>query len=149
MSSTANNPRILIEISENPIGVDRVDAFLRQAEGGAVNLFLGTTRRFTAEKETVELAYEAAEHLAETEIARIVADAFHRWQLLRVAVLHRIGTVPVGEVSVLIRVATAHRAESFSACRFLIDELKQHAPVWKKELFADGSTEWAEGSIPG
>ncbi len=149
MSTAADDPRVQIEISEDPIGVDRVEKFLREAEGGAVSLFLGTTRRFTGEKETVELAYEAAKHLAETEIARIVANASVRWPLLRVSVLHRVGTVPVGEVSVLIGVATAHRTESFSACRFLIDELKQHVPVWKKEIFADGSTEWVEGTIPG
>jgi len=148
MKTAADSVRVQIEISPDPIIIDRVDAFLRQAGGGAVNLFVGTTRRFTSDKETIELSYEAAERLAKSEVARIIEHASARWPLLRVAILHRIGIVPVGEVSVLIGVATAHRDESFAACRFLIDELKQHVPIWKKELFADGSTEWVEGIIP-
>ncbi len=138
----------LIYISEEPLSVSDIESFLRQAEGGAVNLFVGTTRRVTGERVTTFLSYEAAEALAVSEITRIVDEARKEWPILRVAVVHRIGIVPVGEASVVIGVATAHRAESFDACRFLIDKLKQHVPIWKKENFSDGRSEWVQGNAP-
>jgi molybdopterin synthase catalytic subunit len=137
-----------IEITDEPISLSAVSAFLRQSEGGAVNLFLGTTRKVTGDRITVELRYEAAPVLARAEIERIIARAREQWALLRVSIVHRIGIVPVGEASVVIGVAAAHRDESFRACRFLIDELKRRVPIWKKETFADGTKEWVEGTVP-
>jgi len=138
----------LIEISEESLDLAAVESFLRQAEGGAVNLFVGTTRRVTGGRITTDLRYEAAPELARAEIRRLIERARKEWTLLRVAVVHRVGTVPVGEASVIIGVATAHRDESFRSCRFLIDELKRSVPIWKRETFADGTTEWVEGSVP-
>jgi molybdopterin synthase catalytic subunit len=137
-----------IEITEETLDIAAVDSFLRRAEGGAVNLFVGTTRRITGEKVTVDLRYEAARELARAEIDRLLRRAGKQWPVLRAVVLHRTGMVPVGEASVIIGVATPHREESFQACRFLIDELKQRVPIWKRETFDDGTSEWVEGAVP-
>ena len=137
-----------IEITGDRIVISDLEAFLREAEGGAVNLFVGTTRRVTDDRITVELSYECARELALAELSRIVSEAQSKWPILRVAVVHRTGFVAVGEASVVIGVATTHRAESFEACQFLIDELKERVPIWKKEVYEDGSTEWVTGSTP-
>ena len=93
-------------------------------------------------KETVQLAYEAHESMARKEMQRLAEEAGERYDLLRVAMIHRIGIVPVSEASVIIGVASAHRAPAFEASRWLIDELKVSVPIWKQEHYADGSTEW-------
>lgn len=134
-----------ILLTHEQIGIEQYTDFLRCAEGGAVNVFLGTTRRFTDEKETVMLSYEAAEDLAVAELRRLLARTSDRWPVLRAVVVHRIGNVAVSEVSVLIGVATSHRADSFEACRYIIDELKRTVPIWKRESFSDGSEDWVEG----
>jgi molybdopterin synthase catalytic subunit len=115
---------------------------------GAVDLFIGTTRRFTAGRETLRLEYEAFGSMALSEMRRIVMDARSRWEILRCVVHHRIGTVAVGEPSVIIAVSAGHRAEAFEACRFLIDTLKREVPIWKRESFADGTSEWVGGEAP-
>ncbi len=143
-----NDSSFMIELTEEIIDVSVVTAFLSRAEGGAIDVFVGTTRRYTDGKETVHLSYEAASDLAREEIRRIIEDAVRRWPVLRAAVIHRLGTVPVAEASVVIGVATLHRSESFEACRYLIDALKKRVPVWKKEYYADGNAEWVQGSVP-
>ena len=137
-----------IQLTEKPIDASAELAFLTGSEGGAVDVFLGTTRRFTDGKETVSLSYEAADSLALAEMRRLLDDASAKWPMIRVTIIHRTGVVPVHEASVLIGVATAHRDESFLACRYLIDELKKRVPIWKRETFADGSKEWVEGITP-
>lgn len=139
---------VQITITDDLIVIPELEEFLREAEGGAVSLFVGTTRRVTHDRITVELSYECARELALAELDRMVSEAKTKWPLLRVAIVHRLGTVPVGEASVVIGVATAHRAESFEACRFLIDELKTRVPIWKKEVYEDGATEWVTGHTP-
>ena len=139
---------IQIRITEDRIAIPDLEAFLREAEGGAVKLFVGTTRRVTKDRITVELSYECDGELALAELDRIVSEAKLKWPILRVAVVHRVGTVGVGEASVVIGVATAHRVESFEACKFLIDELKNRVPIWKKEVYEDGTTEWVTGRTP-
>lgn len=144
----AGSGSIMVGLTDERIDIDGISAFLRQAEGGAIDLFIGTTRRFTDGKETTHLAYDAAPDLARAEIHRMVGEAQSRWPVLRAVVIHRLGTVPVTEASVVIGVATPHRAASFEACRYLIDTLKKQVPIWKKELFADGTTEWVQGTVP-
>ncbi|TDI76488.1 MAG: molybdenum cofactor biosynthesis protein MoaE [Bacteroidetes bacterium] len=138
----------LVKITPDSIDSDRLLAYLTESEGGAIDIFLGTTRRFTAGRETVSLSYEAAPNLAEKEIQKILSDAARKWPLIRAAIVHRTGLVPVNEASVFIGVATEHRSEAFSACRFLIDELKKRVPIWKREKFCDGSEEWVQGVTP-
>jgi molybdopterin synthase catalytic subunit len=119
------------------------------AQAGAVALFLGTTRaeRRADGRELVALDYEAYPDMATAQLRDIVARARGRWPVLRLAVLHRTGRVPLGEPSVLIAVATPHRAEAFEACRWLIDTLKAEAAIWKKEIWSDGSGSWVEPAV--
>jgi molybdopterin synthase catalytic subunit len=116
------------------------------AEAGAVAIFLGTTRaeRHPDGRALVALEYEAYADMATAQLRDLAERARARWPVLRLAVLHRTGRVPVGEPSVLIAVATPHRAESFEACRWLIDTLKSEAAIWKKEIWSDGSGSWVE-----
>jgi len=138
----------IVRITEGRIELDELYEFLRLSEGGAVNLFVGTTRRITEMRETVRLDYEAAPDLAMAKMNSLVSETCSRWPILRAVCVHRVGEVPVTQASVILGVATAHRRVSFEATRFMIDELKRTVPVWKKEFYADGDSEWVEGTTP-
>ncbi len=107
-------------------------------------MFVGTARRWTGERETERLVYEAYEPMALAELQRLADEAAGRWPVCRVVLAHRLGEVPVGEAAVFVGVACAHRAEAFDACRWLIDTLKEDVPIWKRETLADGSQTWVE-----
>ena len=121
-----------------------IDAVLTDSDGAYV-LFVGVTRDYARGRSVTGLEYDAYRPLAEKQMARIVADVRERWGLAA-AILHRTGYVAVGEPSVVICVASAHRAASFDACRWAIDTLKSDVPIWKKEHAADG-TFWIEGDV--
>ena len=152
------NDAVWIDILETPLCLEAAGDFLRAEEAGGVDIFLGTTRRWTKtapdnehqeteRQETERLEYECYKPMALNEMRRISGEAFRRWPLCRACLLHRIGEVPVRETSVIVGVAAPHRAEAFAACRYLIDALKSRAPIWKKEHFADGSAEWVAGRL--
>ena len=127
------------------------DAYGAVLEGnvGAVSLFVGTTRRHTEGKgETVRLEYDCYEDMAVAEMKRLGNQVLRRWTVERVYLVHRIGSVPVGEASIIIAVSAAHRQAAMDACRFLIDTLKETVPIWKKEVYDDGRTEWVQGAKP-
>jgi molybdopterin synthase catalytic subunit len=105
---------------------------------GAIVTFLGTTRNENAGRRVTRLEYEAFTEMAQREMARLGTAASRRWRLRKVAMVHRVGVVPVGEASVAIAVSAAHRAEAFAACHWLIDRLKEVVPIWKKEHFRGG-----------
>lgn len=131
-----------VRIQEEPLSVEAAVDFLGRGDPGGVDLFLGITRRMTGHKETVHLEYDAYLEMAVTELNHIVANAAKSWPLERVYVAHRLGTVPVGQISVIVGASAKHRNEAFAASRYLIDTLKSEVPIWKKETYADGSTEW-------
>jgi molybdopterin synthase catalytic subunit len=112
---------------------------VRHPAAGAVVVFMGTTRRTNAGRRVVRLEYEAHASMALREMRRLGAEAKRRWRLARVALVHRIGVVPVGEPSVVIAVSAGHRAEAFAAGRWLIDRLKEIVPIWKKERYRGGA----------
>lgn len=141
--------RSWIRLDERPLDLSAASDFLRVEEAGGVDVFLGTTRRWTDDRETVELEYECYDAMALAEMRRLLAEAAGRWSIERACLIHRTGIVPLREISVIVGVATAHRAEAFAACRYLIDELKRTVPIWKRERFADGTTDWVEGALPG
>jgi len=119
---------------------------VRRPDSGATVLFLGTVRDHSEGKTGVtHLEYEVYAEMVEPKITEIVSNADGRWPVLSVAVEHRSGVVAVGEVSVAVAVASAHRTDAFDAARFIIDELKERAPIWKKE-FWPGGAEWSRGS---
>lgn len=115
-------------------------------EAGAVALFLGTVRNHSPQRRGVtHLEYEVYRSQACGKIHEIAAEALERWPVLAMAVEHRVGKVEVGGVAVAVAVSSAHRAEAFGAARYLIDELKARAPIWKKEHWESGA-EWSLGS---
>ena len=141
----------MYEITDRPIDVSRVLAAVGDPGAGAIATFLGTTRRENAGRRVVRLEYEAHEQMAVREMERLGAEALRRWSLVRVAMMHRVGVVGLGEVSVAIAVAAPHRGEAFEACRWLIDRLKAIVPIWKKEHYEGGAV-WIgpqSGAPPG
>lgn len=136
------DPRILVAVQDEPLDLELVDEFLRDERSGAVCIFTGTTRRWTGSAETLRLDYEAYDAMAEAVMRGLVEESVSRWRVSGVAVLHRTGQVPVAEASVIIGVSAPHRAHAFEACRWLIDTLKTEVPIWKKESYADGRSEW-------
>ncbi len=132
---------VTVALTREPIEVAALVAAVADPRAGAVALFCGTVREHSRERTVQFLEYEAYEALAEREMRRIAEEAAERWSALRVAVVHRLGHLEVGEISVAIAVATPHRADAFAAARFIIDTLKQTVPIWKKEVWGGGE-EW-------
>jgi molybdopterin synthase catalytic subunit len=131
----------MIKITEKAIDVQKVIDTASSLGAGAVNVFVGTVRNNANGKNVLWLEYEAYETMAVAEIKKIIDEASHRWPLLGWAISHRIGTLKPGEVSVVVAVSSPHRKESFEACQYVIDTLKEKAPIWKKEVFENGE-EW-------
>jgi len=115
---------------------------VRRSDCGAVVVFLGTVRDLTGDQVTVALDYEAYGPMAEKKLLEIEADTRRRWPVGEMAVVHRLGHLEVGEISVAVAVSCAHRADAFEACHYAIDRTKELVPIWKKENWADGKTEW-------
>lgn len=136
-----------MRLQTEPLDVAEVLRFLQTPAAGGIDLFVGTTRRWTDGRETSRLSYEAYEPMALKEMQELADEVRSRWSAERVCLWHRIGEVPPPEVSVILGVATPHRAEAFAATRFLIDTLKERVPIWKKEVYADGATEWVTGTM--
>ena len=140
-----------VALSHGPIDVSATLADVRSNRAGAVVLFLGTTREFTEGKQTQMLEYEGYEPMAREQMQRLTEEARNRWNLCEARIVHRLGEVALGEVSVAVAVSAAHRAAAFEAGQWLIDRLKEQVPIWKKECWADGTTEWvhpADGRPP-
>src|ERR1700675_3289779 len=132
----------MVSLTNGPIDHYGLTEQVRQAHSGAVVTFLGKVRDLTDERVTHSLDYEAHPALAEKALAEIEAEARRRWPVGDMALVHRLGRLEVGAVSVAIAVSCPHRAEAFEACRYVIERLKERVPIWKKENWADGSGEW-------
>ena len=133
-----------MEITEEVIAPAEVMAKLKAGADGAVCVFDGIVRNNTRGRQTMYLVYEAYREMALREMQALAEEAVARFAVRDVAVVHRLGRLEVGETSVLIAVASAHRGVTFEACRWLIDTLKKTVPIWKKEYFVDGAV-WADG----
>jgi MoaE-MoaD fusion protein len=131
-------------LTRMPIDAERLVAAAKRGEDGAVVVFDGIVRNHTRGRQTLYLDYEAYEEMAAKQMEELAGEARTRFGVRQVMVVHRLGRLTVGETSVLIVVASAHRAQAFEACRWLIDTLKKTVPIWKKETFADGAV-WADG----
>ena len=131
----------LVQITEVPIEAEAVIQLVRTADSGAVNVFIGTVRNSTNNKEVVALEFEAYEAMAIKEIKKIIEQIKVRWPINGIAIHHRVGVLAIGDIPVVIAVSTPHRQQGFEACQYAIDTLKQTVPIWKKEIFADGE-EW-------
>lgn len=131
----------MINITDQPIDVQKVIDSVNNLGAGAVNVFIGTVRNTANENKVLWLEYEAYEPMSIAEVQKIIDAAAARWPLLGWAVSHRVGTLKPGEISVVVAVSTPHRKDSFEACQYVIDTIKATVPIWKKEVFADGQ-EW-------
>jgi molybdopterin synthase catalytic subunit len=132
----------MIALTRDAIDYRALTEQVRRPDCGAVVTFLGTVRDLTDGKVTQALDYEAYPAMAEKKMAEIEGDTRRRWPVGEMALLHRLGHLEVGEISVAVAVSCPHRGQAFEACRYAIDRLKELVPIWKKENWADGTTEW-------
>lgn len=145
----------MIQLTHESIDYTALTEAVRSPQAGAVVLFLGTVREFTAGRQTVALDYEAYAAMAVRKMEELVEQARAQWPVVSAGIVHRLGRLELGDVSVAVAVSTPHRHQAFDAGRFLIDQLKIVVPIWKKENWADGGTEWVhpEGNsgtaVPG
>ncbi len=129
----------MVEITNKPINIDDIIKSVASQNAGAIDVFIGTVRNNTKGKAVVKLDFEAYEPMAISELQKIVNTAKQKWAIEKVAVVHRVGLLALGEVPVVIAVSTPHRKDAFDACQFIIDTLKETVPIWKKEIFDDGA----------
>ncbi|MFT5685652.1 MAG: molybdopterin synthase catalytic subunit [Myxococcota bacterium] len=134
----------MIAITETTIDTHAVEAAVSRPEAGAILTFSGATRDNFGGRPVTGLSYEVYEPMAISVMTQIAEEAAVRWPGARVAMVHRIGVLTIGEVSVVISVSTPHRADCYAASRFAIDALKERVPIWKKEHYADGNNAWKE-----
>ena len=136
--------RASVTITSGLIDHGAITDSVRSRQAGAICSFMGTVRELTAGKQTTGLEYEAYGAMAERLLDDLASEALQRWPIERLAIVHRVGPLGLGEVAVVVAVSTPHRAESFEACRWLIDTIKEVVPIWKKEEWADGTEEWVK-----
>jgi molybdopterin synthase catalytic subunit len=132
----------MVRLTRDVIDYHALTEEVRHGDCGAVVLFLGTVRDLTGDRVTASLDYEAYPAMAEKKMAEIEAETCKRWPVGAIIMEHRLGHLDVGEISVAVAVSCPHRAQAFEACRYAIDRLKELVPIWKKENWADGTTEW-------
>ncbi len=133
----------MIEITDQPIDVQKVIAAASNNGAGAINVFIGTVREIDNNKKVLLLEYEAYKPMAISETQKIMDEAVTRWEVIGWAISHRIGILKPGETAVAVAISTRHRKQSFEACQFVIDSLKKTVPIFKKEVFED-SEEWVD-----
>jgi molybdopterin synthase catalytic subunit len=139
----------MVQLTDAPIDYAALTESVRRPGCGGVVLFLGTVRDLTGDEVTEFLEYEAYAGMAERKLAEIEREARERWPVGGWAVVHRLGRLEIGEVSVAVAVSCPHRAEAFEACRYTIDRLKEIVPIWKKENRPDGSSDWVHPDNAG
>ena len=137
-SAVVSDPIVPAEVLES-VGAD---------EDGAVLLFMGVVRDHAEGRAVTGMRYDAYAEMAESVLAEIAGEAASRLGNDRIAVVHRTGELEIGEVSVAIAVSSPHRAESYDASRYVIEEIKKRLPIWKKEHYTDGEDQWVEGTVP-
>ncbi len=135
---------VVVALTRDPIDAGKLVSNAKRGDDGAVVVFDGIVRNHTRNRQTLYLDYEAYEEMALRQMDGLSREAVNRFGVRHVTLVHRLGRLSVGETSVLIVVSSAHRAQAFDACRWLIDTLKKTVPIWKRETFVDGVV-WAAG----
>jgi len=146
MSGMAAEERLLVRLQREALEESEPLAFVSTPDSGAVVLFRGIVRARGRRGEVVAMEYEAHEALARSKLAEIGRELLEGHAVERVALLHRIGRLSVGEASVLVAVSAAHRSAAFRAAERAIERIKEVVPIWKREEFADGASEWVPGN---
>ena len=137
----------IYRLAREPIDMAALASHVRAPEDGATVTFDGFVRNQSHNRPTLYLDYEAYESMALAKMREIGAQLHDKYRIHRVAMVHRLGRLEIGETSVFIAISAPHRAAAFDACRFAIDTLKRTVPIWKKEHFEDGAV-WADGELP-
>jgi molybdopterin synthase catalytic subunit len=130
--------RILCKITDQSINMQELADFVADPAAGAMATFVGMTRNTNEGRPVVRLEYECYPGMAEKEMVKIATETLSRWPIVKVAMIHRIGRVDIGEASVAIAVSSGHRHAAFEACHYAINQLKETVPIWKKELYEGG-----------
>ena len=129
----------MIELTTDPLNPEKITAQVRRDTNGAVVTFLGATRNNFQGKQVITLEYEAYEEMALKKLGEVREELQAQFDLEDIAISHRIGTVPIGEISLVVAVASPHRKEAFQACQAAVDRIKEIVPIWKKEVYDEGS----------
>ena len=137
----------MIQLTRETIDYASLTESVRSNAAGAVVLFLGTVRELTNGRQTVALDYEAFPEMARARFEELIAQAREQWPIIEAAIVHRLGRLEPGDVSVAVAVSTPHREQAFQAGQYLIDRLKEVVPIWKKENWTDGTTEWVHPGV--
>ncbi len=132
----------MIALTHDEIDYTRLTESVRSNQAGAVVLFLGTVREMTNGRQTIALDYEAYPEMAEAKMVELEREVREKWPVENIQIVHRLGRLDLGEISVAVAVSCPHRQDAFAAGKYLIDELKARVPIWKKENWGDGTTEW-------
>ena len=135
---TEEPQRILCKITQDPIDPQELTNFVADPAAGAMTTFVGTTRDTNDGRRVIRLEYECYPGMAEKEMTKIATEALTRWPIKKIAMIHRLGRVDIGEASVAIAVSSGHRHAAFEACHYAINQLKETVPIWKKELYEGG-----------
>lgn len=138
VSGGANRPGAMFAVTSEPLDAREVERLVEDPATGAVVTFSGVVRNHARGRQVTALDYEAYEAAAEKMLARIGDEIEARWEIGKVAIVHRTGLLSIGEASVVIAVSSAHRDAAFEACRYAIERIKEIVPIWKKEIYADG-----------
>ena len=128
----------MILVTHDTLDPEAVTSTVRDDANGGVVTFLGTVRNSTDGRQVVYLEYEAYQDMAEKVLARIAREVTERWGIDHTSIAHRFGRMEIGDVSLVVAVASPHRAQAFAACQYVVDRIKQDVPIWKKEVFQDG-----------
>ncbi len=144
--ATALGATKLVAVSTEPIDREAIGRFLEDPAAGAQVVFEGIVRNHHDGRQVLHLEYEAYAEMARRQIQSIADTITERWPAYRVAIVHRIGRLEIGQTAVIVGVATAHRAEAFEACRFGIDQVKADVAIWKREFYSDGTASWQENA---
>ncbi len=138
---------VLVAVTDEPLDVAALMEFVADDASGSTVVFSGTVRNHSPGRQGVtSLEYEAYEGVVTTKIREVVEEAVQRWPIVKVAAVHRTGVLGIRESAVVVAVSTAHRADGFPACRYIIDELKHRVPIWKKEHW-EGGSEWVREDL--
>ncbi|MCA9265349.1 MAG: molybdenum cofactor biosynthesis protein MoaE [Planctomycetales bacterium] len=132
----------MVELTYDPIDTDSILSSFHDTTAGAVVLFVGNTRELTAGRRTDRLEYECYPEMAMAKLQELSESASQRWPIVRWHVVHRLGVVPPGQASVVVAISTPHRRDAFDAAQWYMDRLKEQVPIWKKENWSDGTSEW-------
>ena len=137
---------IKIIVSDKKLDIEQAFLFSNSPEHGACNSFIGRIRNENLGRDVLGVSYDVCEPLAQNILEKLCGEVLQKWgKNLKIYIAHFKGRLNIGEVSIIISVSSPHRDESFKACRFIIEEIKHRAPIWKQEHYVDGDSEWVQG----